>query len=117
MDLGMALSAARARVDRGPNPNGSHLYVRGRRACRRSAGFQPTVSPTSSRQGLLNDEHGCGLEIRDTAGWKPALRLHHGVRVWNVQAGGWPSAARAFAPAAIAGLGFSHCEESRGPRE
>src|SRR5207249_7987103 len=39
---------------------------------------KPAVSPTSSRQGILNDEHGCGLEIRDTAGWKPALRLHHG---------------------------------------
>jgi hypothetical protein len=45
----------------------------------RSAGFQPAVSPNSIRQTVLNTRTSglsviCGLEIRDTAGWKPALR-------------------------------------------
>jgi hypothetical protein len=39
-----------------------------------SAGFQPAVSPASSRQSL-GPSRACGLEIRDTAGWKPALRF------------------------------------------
>jgi hypothetical protein len=38
-----------------------------------SAGFQPAVSPTSSRQAP-GSRKVCGLEIRDTAGWKPALQ-------------------------------------------
>ena len=48
--------------------------------CRRSAGFQPAVSPTSSRRGVRlgvrvrKCRKPCGLETRDTAGWKPALR-------------------------------------------
>jgi hypothetical protein len=45
----------------------------------RSAGFQPAVSPVSNRQTAANLDafefaKPCGLEIRDTAGWKPALR-------------------------------------------
>ncbi len=45
----------------------------------RSAGLQPAVSPASSRQSAENspppEYHGaCGLEIRDTADWKSALR-------------------------------------------
>jgi hypothetical protein len=51
-----------------------------------SAGFQPAVSPASSRQ-FPRDGHGCGteqhksgplrglLEIRDTADWKPAATI------------------------------------------
>jgi hypothetical protein len=38
-----------------------------------SAGFQPAVSPTSSRQGV-GGRAACGLETRDTSGWKPALQ-------------------------------------------
>ena len=47
---------------------------------RRSADFQSAVSPTSSRQtvrkalGTGSGGTTGGLEIRDTAGWKPALR-------------------------------------------
>ena len=47
-------------------------------ARQRSAGFQSAVSPTSSRQAvddLASGEGACGLEIRDTADWKSALRL------------------------------------------
>jgi prepilin-type N-terminal cleavage/methylation domain-containing protein len=39
-----------------------------------SAGFQPAVSPTSSRQTVVPRPAAGGLETRDTAGWKPALR-------------------------------------------
>ena len=39
-----------------------------------SAGFQPAVSPTSSRQAVGQALRSSGLETRDTAGWKPALR-------------------------------------------
>jgi hypothetical protein len=42
-----------------------------------SADFQSAVSPTSSRQGV-GDRAACGLETRDTAGWKPALRAEAG---------------------------------------
>jgi GT2 family glycosyltransferase len=39
-----------------------------------SAGFQPAVSPTSSRQTVAPSPASGGLETRDTAGWKPALQ-------------------------------------------
>jgi hypothetical protein len=42
-----------------------------------SAGFQPAVSPTSSRQGV-GGRAACGLETRDTAGWKTALQVEAG---------------------------------------
>ena len=42
-----------------------------------SADFQSAVSPTSSRQGV-DDRTACGLETRDTAGWKPALPAEPG---------------------------------------
>ncbi|HYV28422.1 MAG TPA: 2-oxoacid:acceptor oxidoreductase family protein, partial [Candidatus Eisenbacteria bacterium] len=54
-----------------------------RRFC--SAGFQPAVSPTSSRQDAADKEAIGGLDTRDTAGWKPALRLHHSVHAIQVQ--------------------------------
>ncbi|MDW8311081.1 MAG: Eco57I restriction-modification methylase domain-containing protein, partial [Verrucomicrobiales bacterium] len=38
-----------------------------------SAGFQPAVSPTSSRQSAAADTTASGLETRDTADWKSAL--------------------------------------------
>jgi hypothetical protein len=47
--------------------------------CGCSAGFQPAVSPTSSRQGTVGSARpemartACGLEARDTADWKSAL--------------------------------------------
>jgi hypothetical protein len=45
----------------------------------RSAGFQPAVSPTSNRQVVCEPmawevRSACGLETRDTADWKSALR-------------------------------------------
>jgi hydrogenase/urease accessory protein HupE len=39
---------------------------------RRSAGFQPAVSPISNRQSRT-PRAGCGLETRDTADWKSVL--------------------------------------------
>jgi hydrogenase/urease accessory protein HupE len=42
---------------------------------RRSAGFQPAVSPISNRQSWTPGA-GCGLEIRDTTDWKAALRCN-----------------------------------------
>jgi len=41
-----------------------------------TTGFQPAVSPTSSRHAVAHPS-ACGWEIRDTAGWKPALRAVH----------------------------------------
>jgi len=41
----------------------------------RSAGFQPAVSPTSSRQSGRTRPASGGLETRDKADWKSALRL------------------------------------------
>ena len=40
----------------------------------RSAGFQPAVSPTSSRQGVRSEPAFSGLETSDTAGCKSAPR-------------------------------------------
>src|ERR1700723_300472 len=42
--------------------------------------FQSAVSPTSSRQPR-GAGYACGLEIRDTAGWKPALRTARAQKV------------------------------------
>src|ERR1051325_5138495 len=39
-----------------------------------SAGFQPAVSPTSLSAMRWQPRDGSRLEVRDTAGWKPALR-------------------------------------------
>jgi len=56
---------------------------------RRSAGFQPAVSPTSSRQGVDSSgrrekqEMLRGLEARDTADWKSALRLGRALSAIN----------------------------------
>src|SRR5438552_4310758 len=53
-------------------PRLPRIFHTRRRNLNRSAGFPPAVSPTSSRQTVQHREVS-GLEIRDTAGWKPAL--------------------------------------------
>jgi phosphoglucan, water dikinase len=70
------LDEARARLLQLWNANASGATAAAAAPSESSAGFQPAVSPTSSRQSLAPNpvSGGGGLETRDTAGWKPALQ-------------------------------------------